>query len=415
MNLLDQPKIVADLLDEVCQSRETLSAVTLTIALVDRGRLSENGDPLSLVVSVVEDLNEAGLVTYRLRSDWAQIPLSIKATPLGYKIAGYERETVEVGSRAAQRGAPRQNGPTDFRSQPLTTWGDAIERMSLADHLDLYPDHRAIHPHPWECGPYGSDSVSTRDENNESRRRERAERVVESLKTRGGYATFTELQEQLGVAASYAAKMVEEARALGLVERIGEPSTRGTYWRLVEAAPDIEPLSSRETILEVLGKGRVSDDHALVEAMAQINPTWRRLGAHSIDHQLFSMEKAGLIEMDVKREGSVQRLRNIRLAKRASAEAFDAVPVFKPDWNAAMDVVLDRFPILDSLRAREQARSETSRRADAFLSAASVLDGVDQEESDRLMALANDLANGATLAPVEAEYLRFAEMKEETR
>jgi hypothetical protein len=163
--------------------------------------------------------------------------------------------------------------------------------------------------------------------------------------------------------------------------------------------------------------------------MASINPAWRSMGLHSLDHQLFSMQKAGLIEMDVKRNGQVQRLSRIRIPKRAvelpvhipTPEVIEqhivTIPVaILEDAPSVLEPILDlihgRFPILDSLRARARERVETSRRADAFLVAASALDGVAQDESDRLMALANEMASAVQLSPIEAEYLRFAETKD---
>lgn len=453
MNLLGQPAIVADVLDEVCQGRETLSAVTLALALVDRGRLSENGDPVGLVSTVIEELGEAGLVKYRLRHEGSNIPLHIRATPSGFKVAGYERETKEVGSPSAKWGVPRQKGPTDFRSQPQTTWGGEVERMSLADHLDVYPEHVTIHPHPWECGPYLGEPMSNSPEAMARRKKARTDRIVQAIVALGDKATFNRLVEALDVSRSVVSRYLDDARSEGLVERIGEANANGTYWRLTQYQIPDEGESHRQAILRVLRGGPVADDHSLMAMIASINPTWRRLGAHSLDHQLFSMEKLGLIDMDVKRAGSVQQITNIRLGRIrkertdqatlaspirlfADGETVDEVkhlprlpimpapePLTDSEWEAIRtdpietsggDPIVNRFPILNSLLERASRRDETSRRVDAYLAAASALDGVAQEESDRLMALASDLDDRLTLTDVEAEYLRFAEYKEES-
>jgi DNA-binding transcriptional ArsR family regulator len=456
MNLLGQPAIVADVLDEVCQGRETLSAVTLALALVDRGRLSENGDPVGLVSTVIEELGEAGLVKYRLRHEGSNIPLHIRATPSGYKVAGYERETKEVGSPSAKWGVPRQKGPTDFRSQPQTTWGDAIERMSLSDHLDLYPEHVAIHPHPWECGPYLGEPMSNSPEAMARRKKARTDKIVQAIVALGDKATFSRLVEVLDVSRSVVSRYLDDARSEGLIERIGEANANGTYWRLTQYQFPDEGESARQAILAALADGPADTDHELMIAIAKRNPTWRRLGAHSLDHQLFSMEKLGLIDMDVKRAGSVQQITNIRLGRirrertdqaTLALKRLPIMPVTEPltdtEWEAIRTDPIDNlaptilipdavvadgtfgnegdnwdndvvFPILASLLERASRRDETSRRVDAYLAAASALDGVAQEESDRLMALASDLDDRLTLTDVEAEYLRFAKSQEES-
>lgn len=408
MNLAEAPTLVSDLLDEVCQARETRSAVTLAIALVDRGRLTKHGDPVGLIVAVLEELNDAGLVTYRYRSPTGTIPLSIRATPLGYKIAGYERETIEVGTARAKHGRPLHLGPTDFRSLPHSTTGGPIERMSLADHLDLYPDHRSIHPRPWECGPYRKDFIMARP------KVDHTARVVETLARLGGEATWAELNKELGGVNSTTHRILQQALDARAV--IHEP---GKSWRLPnDHDPDVVEVesSSREVILSILDRyGEQPDDRGLLKAMTVASPKWRSLGMHSLDHQLFSMQKVGLIEMDVKREGSVQRISRIRLPKRLVKAVVDepvVIPVIPVAEEVIVSIEVARFPILDSLRARASERVETSRRADAFLVAASALDGVAQDESDRLMALANEMASGVQLSAIEVEYLRFAETME---
>jgi hypothetical protein len=381
--------------------------VTLAIALVDRGRLSKHGDPVGLLVTILEDLNAAGLVTYTLRHSGGDIPIGIRATPLGYKMAGYERVTPEVGSSRARTGAPLHMGPTDFRSQQYSTTGGPIERMSLADHLDKYPDHQSIHPHPWECGPYRGASIMARSKVDHS------SRVVETLARLGGEATWADLNRELGGVNSTTHRILQQALdARAIIHEPGQP------WRLPnrpDAGTEPDEMSSREVIIDVLERfGEQEDDRALQKWMASINSTWRSMGLHSLDHQLFSMQKAGLIEMDVHRNGSVQRLSRIRLPKR-TVERVVEMPVQIPTPEVTEQIVAvveGRFPILDSLRARARERVETSRRADAFLVAASALDGVAQDESDRLIELANEMASAIQLTPIEVEYLRFAETKD---
>jgi hypothetical protein len=388
MNLADAPTLVADLLDEVCQSRETRSAVTLAVALVDRGRLTKIGDPVGLVCEVIAELSDAGLVTYRLRNDWAQIPLSIKATPQGYALAGYEHAVPAIGSRAAKRrGQALHLGPTEFQNHSETAIGGAIERMSLADHLDYYPEHRSIHPSVWEVGPYRSDPMAPKPIN--------VQPVLDVLAVSPNRtATITQIHKTLNKPFGTVHRWLEEAVRTGRVSH-----AHGGPYVLLDDQPAIVTLSSREKILEILAEGPIATDKLLMNAMGG---SWRTLGMHSLDHQLFSMEKAGLIEMDVKRNGSVQNLTNIRLPKKKAANINDpwpyapavesqiVIPVSQEIQDdaeqfseAVQDVVEGRFPLLDSLRQREQASSETNRRVDALLAAASALDGVEQGESDR--------------------------------
>jgi hypothetical protein len=427
MNLADAPAIVTDILDEVCQSRETRSAVVLAVNLVNRGRLSQLGDPVGLVSQVVAELCDQGLVTYSLRTGWSDIPLHIKATPLGFVAAGYERVVPEIGSRSAKRGAPLHLGPTDFRSLADATWGGEIERMSLADHLDYYPDHVSIHPRPREVGPYRKDTMTVTSPETRARR---VDRVVESMTRLGGRATFIDLRKAMGVGAETMLAAMDDALMAGVVERVGEPKAKGTYWRLTQSkGNDRETASARETILQILDSlGLVDDDKTLLREMGL---RWQPLGLHSLDHQLFSMEKAGLIEMDVRNEGNVKRITRIRLPKREAKminpyaphkpvgdveriQSVVAVPIeivedAEPFREAIDDVNLARFPILTSLQERARERDETIRRADAYLSAASALDGVDQAESARLLEMAEQITDQASLSATEAEYLRFAE------
>ena len=151
-SLAGMPTLVRDVLDELVQARETRSAVTLAVDLVERGRMSMAGDPVSLVVAAVEELAAAGLVKYTVRERNADMPLSIRVTKTGYIAAGYPIVHPETGSRAADH-VRVDTGPTDWRSLDNATWGGPIERMHITDHLGLYPEHRSIHPNPLECGP----------------------------------------------------------------------------------------------------------------------------------------------------------------------------------------------------------------------------------------------------------------------
>jgi hypothetical protein len=240
------------------------------------------------------------------------------------------------------------------------------------------------------------------------------ERVVEALGSLGGQATWAQLNGVLGGVNSTTHRMLQQALSEGAITH-----ERGQLWRLGVTPLEVE-TSARGTILRVLKSGEAEDDRVLMERVIQapLGQRWRSLGMHSLDHQLFSMEKAGLIEMNVKRDGSVQRITRIRLPKVKETPMVDPYHPTRPtvEAEAKQDDFLAlgglNYPLLASLRARAQARAETSRRADAYLAAASALDGVAQDESDRLMALANDLANGVALSPIEAEYLRFADEKE---
>lgn len=270
----------------------------------------------------------------------------------------------------------------------------------------------------------------------------------------GHDATFSEVMSAIGAAPSNtraANEALKAAQQKGWARSMGPQGRKGNRWTLtdqgrlalstkpvaVSRTPEREVASARETILMILEKGEAADDKELMGQMAGVSQSWRQLGMHSLDHQLFSMEKAGLIEMDVKRNGRVQAITRIRLPKRATRaetewyngnapeptgeaekDTIEQVSIVQvvpqavlddaaPFREAVDDVMLHRYPVLDRLRERERLASETRARADAFLAAASALDGVAQEESDRLMALASEISEGASLTAVEAEYLRY--------
>lgn len=147
----EQPQVKAgsladDVLDELCRARITLSAVSLASDLWDRGRLRKLGDPFGLVCWTLDDLNKAGCVVYR--EGYNQVPVEIRVTPLGYKVAGFPIQAHRVGSHYMRRVRPEQDGarahpgdPTDFRNQLLTSIGGDVEKMPIAKHMTCYPDH----------------------------------------------------------------------------------------------------------------------------------------------------------------------------------------------------------------------------------------------------------------------------------
>lgn len=67
------------------------------------------------------------------------------------------------------------------------------------------------------------------------------------------------------------------------------------------------------------------------------------------------------------------------------------------------------WPLLDALLTTHEHYVTEQRRASALIEAATALADLDPEESERLFGRAAEVASGASLTPLEVEYLRFAE------
>lgn len=138
-----------DILDELCESRVTRNAVLLTLDLVSRRRILRYGDPYGLVKDCIVQLNASGLCVYTAGDH--DVPINIRPTKDGYHAAGHLLKVREIGglkqmfkNRYSNDDASvlHPGDATDFRTQSYTTVGGPIERMSLAEHLAKYPDHR---------------------------------------------------------------------------------------------------------------------------------------------------------------------------------------------------------------------------------------------------------------------------------
>lgn len=438
--LAGKPTLLVDTLDELCRTRETLSAVTLTLDLVNRGRLEEWGDPLSLVVSIIEELADAGLVKFRLRREWSQIPLNIKVTPDGYVAAGYTHRVPAVGSGAAKHVPIRPAEAMEWRILPSHTFGGPIERSTLSEHLAKYPDHVSIHPSVWECGPYIGDNDMVTATANWAEMIDKVRDAIQTIEAEGREPSFTAVQAQLGLSAEPTHRWLNRAKDAGVVEQHGEPGKRGATWRLTgtrdaENEPAViatkvveqKPVSARSTIMGILGeRDKVDDAVSLMRIMVAKDPRWGTLGTHSLHHQLESMRKQGMVRFDEDRRGNNRTLINIRLAKPSVSDGNGKIETIIPVPAAVVedagrfdkavsDVIEGRYPLLDSLRARRAESDRLRARADAYLAAASALDGVDQAESDRLMSEATKIAEGSSFSSTEIEYLRYSDAEETER
>lgn len=451
--LTQYPAIYADTLDELCQAKVTRSVVTLAADLVARGRLDELGDPVGFMAVLVEEFGANGLVTYRLRREWSTLPLEIRVTPLGYQIAGYSHIVPAVGSRAAKHAPIRPAEPMEWRSLANATYGGAIERTSLSEHLDRYPEHRSIHPSPWECGPYPGVDMAVSETTKKARQRTRALEVAQAIDELGGAAGYNEIMNHTGWSHVKMQAGLDAADALAFARRNGPPKSPGVRWEIQAAGrvalreadekvvseyqqADADPSLRQVIIDEIRNRGTIGSSRDLMRYLGQIDSRWGSVGLHSLQHQLRSMKERGLVDFRVTRHGSVSEIVVIRLGKHATpreestadlggtdvkaVERISAVvPISQADLDDAPAVaeqvtnVLDhKYPELDRLRAIRDESDRLRARADAFLTAASALDGVDQAESDRLMASAAQIASSASLTTVEAEYLRYASDKE---
>lgn len=140
-----------DVLDELCQTEFTRNAVILADDLIARRRLILFGDPVGLIVEVLERLNQMGWITYRLGH--YEVPIHIRPTKIGYHVAGYPI-LYQVAHNSFRRGrVPMEDDGgirhpgdrTDFRTHLYSAEGGPVEATSLDQHLLNYPDHLDLH------------------------------------------------------------------------------------------------------------------------------------------------------------------------------------------------------------------------------------------------------------------------------
>lgn len=157
-----------EVLQRLAASRITTSAVKLAAEMYGDfdGHVLNQTITYELVQFVLDGLNRAGLIVYRLapqmvilddgRTEWIEtasirhgVPVHIRVTEEGFAAIGYTTRAVSVNSRRSYRGeAPLRPGDgTDFRNQPFMAVAfGAIERCGLVEHLTRYPDHSYATP-----------------------------------------------------------------------------------------------------------------------------------------------------------------------------------------------------------------------------------------------------------------------------
>lgn len=149
---LPEPTFYQRVLWQVCQEGKSTTTELAAELWMGPGDIVNE----ATVSWALEELNLEGLVTYRLSSSAAgqfvQGPtqfVEIRATRKGYTKAGYPPPVQLIGAltRSHRDDAPRHPGDfTDFRNLYDITIGGPIERCSLEEHLQRYPEHRTIHP-----------------------------------------------------------------------------------------------------------------------------------------------------------------------------------------------------------------------------------------------------------------------------
>lgn len=353
----DRP-LALDVLDEVCQTRQTDSAVTLTDALVRRGRLYRYGDPLGLIIATLAELNHQGLVVYRVREtldSMELVPRHIRATREGFDLAGYRLRASEVGQERWRQwrdpkhdGAVRHPGDrTDFR----THWDKAvpygeIESMPLEWHIGVYPDHPC---HRAQLAELMEAKMST---NTRSRFDAAKVAVIEHavIEHRTGGRTWDDLARETGIA-------------------------RGT-------------LSSWESF------------HGRVAGNKTYQP-WSNVRRDKVD-------AAGVVyreSIDAANDAIERATGRTPEPEEATGQPVEATiddsstPVgFSPSW-----------PVLAELLGRRSEQAQADERANAWIEAAAILEATDPETAAMLESKAEALASEHAFTRIEDEFMRYHE------
>lgn len=227
-----------------------------------------------------------------------------------------------------------------------------------------------------------------------------------------GEARFTEIVAMIGRGNRFANEALISAREAGLVIQTGKPGTINARWVATEEGQGIvrgameafdrqQDASSREAILAIVRReGVIPTGRKLAQLLRRESSSHGSLGQHSINHQLHSMVKAGLLEARTVRNGNTQGLVDIRLGDSPWHEQTAAVP-------AAEVVVVSSWPELERLRQWVDTTETERQRSARLIEAADLLIEADPDEAERLLARAAEVAP-AELSPAELEYLRFA-------
>lgn len=197
--------------------------------------------------------------------------------------------------------------------------------------------------------------------------------------------------------------------------------------------------------------GRIETVAELMEATKNGGPA-DNFGAHEVTHLLYSLNKDGLIKFRERKNSAVStgsvlhkleatpagfarvgakapirvvgglrksHARDVPLnredrtdfrthGQQAIRDAAVVTEAAQPSTNEDVAPVRE-WPLLKELRERAEAVAGLALRANALADAAAVLDGIDPEESERLLERAAELEARAGLSPLEREYLAFAE------
>lgn len=146
VSLHDLTEIEVRLLHRVCRDGPYLSPVALAS---DEWRGSEDWliANVDMVQWVLYGLCDQGLVVLRERTAEYNFGITmcyIRATTAGYDLFDYPPTTREIGRGHQRLAAPVDLDATDFRRHGEHAAGTTVERMSLSEHLDLYPSHRLL-------------------------------------------------------------------------------------------------------------------------------------------------------------------------------------------------------------------------------------------------------------------------------
>ncbi len=158
----------------------------------------------------------------------------------------------------------------------------------------------------------------------------------------------------------------------------------------------------------IVQRGPFSTLRALTEAVRQPNDNFDQ---HEVTHLLFRLNKDGCVKFV---ERSNNGLEHIAATAQGVGAAFRVQPQVAstvaeaPAPIVEEAVAVQEWPQLQQLRIRLAELKGMAVKAAAYYDAATALESVDPEESERLLRRAEEVG-GTPLSAVEAEYLRFAD------
>lgn len=315
-----------DILDELCQSRITVSAVLLADVIWGRRQI-DAVDPYGLVLWTLVRLNNDGLITYR--EGLNGVPVEIRVTREGYKAAGYPIVYTQVNPFRFHRGDanPRPLDPTEFRNHEPWAKGEAIERMPLRLHLRKYPTHVPIHPDPDDLAREKEMLVTRATTDHNPPTNPQAQRLVAFLREyladgpKDGNAVRDEAARRgLFPRNQSGGPMSAAVKELGITIQSKYESNgpsggvrRYTTWSLPaiqhpEKRALVEPVLSqpanslKEAILRIVVNSRRLDSSRDIPRLLRTEVN-RTEDLHNINHSLNVLAKDGLIGFTLRRHG----------------------------------------------------------------------------------------------------------------